>query len=336
MENIPFVSIVIPTTGNVKFIKGLVESVNKLDYPKDRYELILIGDEETELLKISRERALSYGINTILKYEPYAAGKKRNIGVELANGEIIAFTDDDTILKEDWLNNAIKHLNENTNYIGVGGPNFTPREGLPFAKAVGRIFGSKFLFSFRYTIGHAKPKEIEHNPTCNYIIKKEVFETVQFHDTLWPGEDAEFDIRLIKNGFKILYAPDVIVWHHRRSRPIPFLKQMFNYGKTRAQVTRMHPDSFDIRYFAFISAFIFLIALYGTSLSEIEIPLLGKLDLMIPIILNLSYFGIIGIAGIIVGLQTGKLKQGLYAPLVLFIQHFGFSLGLLYGFIKKP
>ena len=74
MENIPFVSIVIPTTGNVKFIKGLVESVNKLDYPKDRYELILIGDEETELLKISRERALSYGINTILKYEPYAAG----------------------------------------------------------------------------------------------------------------------------------------------------------------------------------------------------------------------------------------------------------------------
>ncbi|MDG1544918.1 MAG: glycosyltransferase [Candidatus Poseidoniia archaeon] len=336
MENIPFVSIVIPTTGNVKFIKGLVESVNKLDYPKDRYELILIGDEETELLKISRERALSYGINTILKYEPYAAGKKRNIGVELANGEIIAFTDDDTILKEDWLNNAIKHLNENTNYIGVGGPNFTPREGLPFAKAVGRIFGSKFLFSFRYTIGHAKPKEIEHNPTCNYIIKKEVFETVQFHDTLWPGEDAEFDIRLIKNGFKILYAPDVIVWHHRRSRPIPFLKQMFNYGKTRAQVTRMHPDSFDIRYFAFISAFIFLIGLYGASLSEIEIPLLGKLDLMIPIILNLSYFGIIGIAGIIVGLQTGKLKQGLYAPLVLFIQHFGFSLGLLYGFIKKP
>ena len=336
MENIPFVSIVIPTTGNVKFIKGLVESVNKLDYPKDRYELILIGDEETELLKISRERALSYGINTILKYEPYAAGKKRNIGVELANGEIIAFTDDDTILKEDWLNNAIKHLNENTNYIGVGGPNFTPREGLPFAKAVGRIFGSKFLFSFRYTIGHAKPKEIEHNPTCNYIIKKEVFKTVQFHDTLWPGEDAEFDIRLIKNGLKILYAPDVIVWHHRRSRPIPFLKQMFNYGKTRAQVTRMHPDSFDIRYFAFISAFIFLIGLYGTSLSGIEIPLLGKLDLMIPIILNLSYFGIIGIAGIIVGLQTGKLKQGLYAPLVLFIQHFGFSLGLLYGFIKKP
>jgi len=336
LENLPFISIVIPTTGNVKFIKGLVESVNKLDYPKEKYELILIGDKETELLEVNTDRAKKYGINTTLKYEPYAAGKKRNIGVDLAKGEIIAFTDDDTILKEDWLNNAVKHLNENTDYVGVGGPNFTPREGLPFAKAVGRIFGSKFLFSFRYTIGHAKPKEIEHNPTCNYILKKNVFKTVQFHDTLWPGEDAEFDIRLIKNGFKILYAPDVVVWHHRRSRPLPFLKQMFNYGKTRAQVTRMHPDSFDIRYFAFISAFIFLMGLYSLSLLETEIPLFGKINIMIPVALNLAYFGIISLAGILVGLQTSKLKQGLYAPLVLFIQHFGFSIGLLYGFIKKP
>ncbi len=336
MENKPFISIVIPTTGHVKFIKGLVESVNKLDYPKERYELILIGDEETELLNVSSKRANDYGIKTIVKYEPFAAGKKRNIGVDVANGDIIAFTDDDTILREDWLDNAVKHLNDNTNYVGVGGPNFTPREGLPFAKAVGRIFGSKFLFSFRYTIGHAKPKEIEHNPTCNYIIKKEVFKTVKFHDSLWPGEDAEFDIRLIKNGFKILYAPNVVVWHHRRSRPLPFLKQMFNYGKTRAQVTRMHPDSFDIRYFAFISAFFFLLALYSVSFAKIELPLIGKVNLIIPIVLNLTYFGIISAAGVLVGLQTRKIKQGLYAPLVLFIQHFGFSIGLLYGFIKKP
>ena len=51
MENLPFISIVIPTTGNVPFIKGLVESVSKLDYPKEKFELILIGDKETNLLK---------------------------------------------------------------------------------------------------------------------------------------------------------------------------------------------------------------------------------------------------------------------------------------------
>ena len=335
MKSEPFVSIVIPTTGKVKFIRGLVESVIKLDYPKNKFELILIGDENTDLIEKHSKIAIENGIKTVLIFEPVPAGQKRNIGTKKANGELIAFTDDDTILREDWIKNAVKHLRQNEDYVGVGGPNFTPKQGLPFAKAVGRIFGSKFLFSFRYTIGHAKPREIAHNPTCNYIIKKDIVNKIKFHPNLWPGEDVEFDIRVLKSGNKILYSPDVVVWHHRRSRPSAFLKQMFNYGKTRAQVTRMHPSSFDMRYFAFVFAFIFLMSLYFISYNNIEI-LDMTLNLKIPLILNGAYFATLGLAGLLVGYQTRNLKQTLYAPLVLFIQHFGFSLGLLYGFITKP
>jgi len=334
LESKPFVSIVIPTTGNVKFIRGLVESAIKLDYPKDKFELILIGDKTTTLIEKHSEIAVKAGINTIVEYYPVAAGQKRNIGAEKAKGSLIAFTDDDTILRKDWIKNSIKHLIENEDYVGVGGPNYTPKEELPFAKAVGRIFGSKFLFSFRYTIGHSKAKEIAHNPTCNYIIKKNIVNEIKFHETLWPGEDVEFDIRVRKAGYKILYAPDVVVWHHRRPRPTAFLKQMFNYGKTRAQVTKMHPSSFDLRYFVFVIAFIVLISLYYISWKEIN--LFGeKLTLFVPNFLLGSYFSILGLAGLLVGYQTKKVKQGLYAPLVLFIQHFGFSLGLLFGFLKK-
>jgi cellulose synthase/poly-beta-1,6-N-acetylglucosamine synthase-like glycosyltransferase len=334
LESKPFVSIVIPTTGNVKFIRGLVESAIKLDYPKDKFELILIGDKTTTLIEKHSEIAVKAGINTIVEYYPVAAGQKRNIGAEKAKGSLIAFTDDDTILRKDWIKNSIKHLIENEDYVGVGGPNYTPKEELPFAKAVGRIFGSKFLFSFRYTIGHSKAKEIAHNPTCNYIIKKNIVNEIKFHETLWPGEDVEFDIRVRKAGYKILYAPDVVVWHHRRPRPTAFLKQMFNYGKTRAQVTKMHPSSFDLRYFVFVIAFIVLISLYYISWKEIN--LFGeKLPLFVPNFLLGSYFSILGLAGLLVGYQTKKVKQGLYAPLVLFIQHFGFSLGLLFGFLKK-
>lgn len=335
MKSEPFVSIVIPTTGKVKFIRGLVESVIKLDYPKNKFELILIGDENTDLIEKHSKIAIGNGIKTVLIFEPVPAGQKRNIGTKKATGELIAFTDDDTILRKDWIKNAVKHLRQNEDYAGVGGPNFTPKQGLPFAKAVGRIFGSKFLFSFRYTIGHAKPREIAHNPTCNYIIKKDIVNKIKFHPNLWPGEDVEFDIRVLKSGNKILYSPDVVVWHHRRSRPSAFLKQMFNYGKTRAQVTRMHPSSFDMRYFAFIFAFVFLMSLYFISYNNIEI--LGMtLNLKVPLILNGAYFATLGLAGLLVGYQTRNLKQTLYAPLVLFIQHFGFSLGLLYGFIVKP
>ena len=336
MEVEPFVSIVIPTTGKVRFIRGLVESVARLDYPKDKFELILIGDRPTSLLDKHAKEAEDESIDVTVEYEPLPAGQKRNIGAKIAKGTIIAFTDDDTILREDWIRNGVKHLSENEKYVGVGGPNYTPREELPFAKAVGRIFGSKFLFSFRYTVGHSVAREIAHNPTCNYLIKKNVVQEIQFHESLWPGEDVEFDIRLNMAGYRILYAPDVVVWHHRRSRPAAFLKQMFNYGKTRAQVTWMHPRSFDIRHFVFVMAFIVLMSLYSISYLNREIPVIGELDILVPLFLNSLYFVILGVAGLLVGYQTGKVKQAGYAPLVLFIQHFGYSLGLVYGFLRRP
>ena len=331
MATEPFVSIIVPTTGTVGYLHGMVKSVARLDYPRDRFELILLGDAETPLLQRARELAQEGGIALQVILDPVAAGEKRNRGVAAAQGEFIAFTDDDTILRKDWLRAAVRHLARNPAYAGVGGPNFTPREGLPFAKAVGRIFGSKFLFRFRYTTGHDEPCEVDHNPTCNYVLRREAVAGVKFHPTLWPGEDVEFDIRLQQVGHRILYAPDVVVWHHRRSRPLPFLRQMFNYGVTRAQVTRMHPGSFDPRHYAFVGAFVVLMSLYGLAWQQpTAVPWL------LPAALNLVYFGVLGLAGLLVGTQTRSFKQALYAPLVLFIQHFGYSLGLLVGLLRRP
>ena len=341
MKEVQFISIIIPTTGKTKFLKGVVKSAAKLDYGVENFELIIVGDYETNRIKRSVEIAKSENINVKTIYKNVPAGHKRNIGVQKAKGELIAFTDDDTILRKDWLNNAIKHIGKGSEFVGVGGPNFTPEEELPFAKAVGRIFGSKFLFAFRYTIKREESIEIDHNPTCNYILKKSVFDKVQFDEKLWPGEDVEFDIKLRKEGYRILYAPDVVVWHHRRSRPLEFLKQMFNYGATRAIVTRMHPNSFHLRYYLFLIASGIMFGLYSLALSKyIEGYIEGAgyfgniVPLKIPLGITILYFVILGLAGLLIGKQTKSIKQALYAPIVMFIQHFGYSLGLIYGHLK--
>ena len=279
------------------------------------------------------KRAKEENLDVKLIYKNVPAGHKRNIGVEKAKGEIIAFTDDDTVLREDWLSNAVAYIGKESEFVGVGGPNFTPEEELPFAKAVGRIFGSKFLFSFRYTIKREKAIEIEHNPTCNYILKKKVFEKVQFDEKLWPGEDVEFDIRLKREGFRIIYAPDVVVWHHRRSRPLTFLSQMFNYGATRAMVTRMHPSSFHPRYYLFLIASGIMCALYTLALSDYMGQ--NRVPIEIPLGITMTYFAIIITAGLLIGKETKSLKQALYAPIVMFIQHFGYSMGLIYGHLRR-
>ena len=78
MEKEPFVSIVIPTTGKIKFIRGLVKSVIELDYPKEKFELILLGDEPTDLMEKHSTIAKEAGINTIVEYLPVE--KKKNQG----------------------------------------------------------------------------------------------------------------------------------------------------------------------------------------------------------------------------------------------------------------
>ncbi|HIM86485.1 MAG TPA: hypothetical protein EYM56_01595 [Candidatus Poseidoniales archaeon] len=55
----------------------------------------------------------------------------------------------------------------------------------------------------------------------------------------------------------------------------------------------------------------------------------------IPLGITVAYFAILGATGILVGKQTKSLKQALYAPIVMFIQHFGYSLGLIYGFLRR-
>lgn len=336
----PLISLVVPTVDDSRYLRGLLRSVEKLDYPMERLEVILIGDRRNDNLEELKERFDR--LNMIILYYPLRPGRKRNIGVDRARGELIAFTDDDCILREDWLTKGVVHLRENPDYVGVGGPNFTPPNEPPFAQAVGRIFGSRFLFSFRYTTGGRKPHPIDHNPTCNYLLLKEVAAQVRFHDTLFPGEDVEFDIRVVEAGHKLLYAPNMVVWHHRRMGPAAFAAQMYSYGKTRANVVLMHPHALQLRHFAFMLAFWAMAGLWiGAYLgndwrSPDWLPLLGQVgQYWLPLALTLFYFVVIGLAGLLVGFQARSWKMLAYTPVVLVIQHFVYSLGLMVGLFRK-
>jgi len=347
-EEWPLISLVVPTIDESRYVRGLLRSVDKLDYPRDRLEVILVGDHQNDHLEELKSRFPEMDMTVL--YYPLRPGRKRNIGIDKARGEYIAFADDDCIVREDWLKKGVTHLRDNPDFVGVGGPNFTPPNEPPFAQAVGRIFGSRFLFSFRYTAGGTKAHEIDHNPTCNYLLQKDVAAKIRFHKTLFPGEDVEFDIRLRKEGFRLLYAPNMVVWHHRRMGPVAFAQQMYSYGKTRANVVRMHPQQAQLRHFAFFIAAIFMRGLWVAGFMGGNWP--GTVDMIpfhdsipecikdvgpvwVPLSLTLFYFIVIALAGILVGYKDRSWKTLVYTPVVLFIQHFIYSMGLLVGLVRK-
>ena len=101
------ISVVIPAYNEEKYIGMTLESVKKLDLGGNKLEILVIdADSKDKTAKI----ALGYG--AIVKHEPHKEiGFSRQQGIKHATGEIIAFTDADTIVPKDWLSKHLKVLN---------------------------------------------------------------------------------------------------------------------------------------------------------------------------------------------------------------------------------
>ena len=72
-----------------------------------------------------------------------------------------------------------------------------------------------------------------------------------FDTNFWPGEDTKICLEIInKLGKKIIYDPQVLVFHHRRPLFIPHLKQVASYALHRGYFVKRYPQtSFKVSYF---------------------------------------------------------------------------------------
>ena len=104
----------------------------------------------------------------------------------------------------------------------------------------------------------------------NLIVRKSTFERVGgFDSSFWPGEDTLFCLKIIKEvGLKILYVPDLVVWHHRRSGLAKHLRQIGNYGKHRGYFAKRYPET-SLRVKYFIPTLWLIFVLMGLVLSSL-------------------------------------------------------------------
>jgi|UniRef100_A0A6C0IPV6 glycosyltransferase involved in cell wall biosynthesis len=117
----PFVSVCTPTYNRRIFISQMVKNVEKQDYPKDKFEWIIIDDGSDpieDLLPKDFETELN------IKYYRYEEkiklGKKRNLMHEKSSGEILVYMDDDDYYPPDRISHAVKKLQTNPDALCAG------------------------------------------------------------------------------------------------------------------------------------------------------------------------------------------------------------------------
>jgi GT2 family glycosyltransferase len=95
------------------------------------------------------------------------------------------------------------------------------------------------------------------------MVRKQAFLDIGgFNSPYWPGEDTKLCLDLnLKTGKRILYVPQMKVWHHRRAGLIAHLKQVGAYGLHRGYFAKHYPKtSRKIHYFAPSAFVLFVIA----------------------------------------------------------------------------
>ncbi|MDP3888624.1 MAG: glycosyltransferase [bacterium] len=287
---IPLITLVIPTKNEECNLPRLFLSLKALDYPKNRFEVIIVDGYSTDK---TVEIAKKYGAK-VLNNPKKIRGAGCQIGIDQAKGKLVAFTDADCVVPKNWLGGLAKYLEKDNKIAAVGGPNVTPKDDTFFSKTAGDVLWLLTRAGARYGFKSNKEIETYHNPGCNVLYKKEALDKAGgFNLGLLTCEDEELDFRLLKKGYRLLFAPEVSVDHYRRPTYKKLLIQSFRYASGRMQAIKLHKGM--ARWFHFVPSLIWitigfaLISLFNIDLRYFGIAyLLAMFDSFLAVSILLS------------------------------------------------
>lgn len=233
LSSYPKVSVVVCSYNGSKTLDGCLASLQKLNYPD--YEVVLVDDGSKDAVP---QIAARYDYIRYHRQPNRGLSVARNVGMELARGEIIAYTDDDCFADPDWLYFLVSKLLE-TGATGVGGPNLLPTGDGPVAACVSASPGTPAHILIDDNLA-------EHVPGCNMAFWADRLRAIGGFDPVYTkaGDDVDVCWRLQAEGDEIVFAPAAMVWHHRRATVEAYLKQQRGYGEAEGLLKRKHPEKF--------------------------------------------------------------------------------------------
>lgn len=178
-----FFSFVIPAHNEEKYIVNTLEHLQRLEYPADHYEVLVIENGSTDrTLELAKqfERA---GCNVFQSGK--GASKARNVGIDHVSpkSDWIIFLDADTVIEKDFLNELNSRLS-GKNALSVGTTSLRPLPARPYAN---------FWYGM-HNFGHMLTK----TSFAIVIARRDLFPQLRFDERLSSGEDLD----LIRNAQK--------------------------------------------------------------------------------------------------------------------------------------
>ncbi|MBM4264463.1 MAG: glycosyltransferase [Deltaproteobacteria bacterium] len=226
-RSLPSFAIVVPTHERPEELSACLEALSHLDYPHDRFEVVVVDDGSAELLDELVARYASQISLKLLRQKNAGPASARNLGAASAGAEFLAFIDDDCRPAPDWLRVIANHLIADPERA-IGGRTLNSLPNNAYATA------SQLLISYLYTYYNRNRDEARFVASNNLALPAKLFEKLGGFQTGYrraAAEDRDFCDRLLLAGYRLAYVPEAIVSHGHRLTLARFCRQHFNYGR---------------------------------------------------------------------------------------------------------
>lgn len=228
-------SIIIATYNRPEQLQICLESLDRLKFPKEQFEVIVVNDGGEDNLKevLSLEK-LKIQLSFYYQ-ENQGCGGARNHGVQFAKGKYLHFTDDDCTLEENFLAKLLVAHTEN-NHVLVGGIVLNGLKDNIFAQA------SQDIVTFVAEFSRLDFKQIDFFTGNNISLLREDFLKLDGFDLTLPfaSEDRDLTIRFLDLGYKLFYSSEMITFHFHNMNLKKFIFQQYNYGRGGYDFHKLH------------------------------------------------------------------------------------------------
>jgi glucosyl-dolichyl phosphate glucuronosyltransferase len=252
------VSLIIPTYNRAVSLKRALQSAVNLDYPPERYEILVVDngctDATPEVVQEAQQNKPGYILNYV-REDRLGLHNARHAGVWAAQGNILLFTDDDATFASGWLRAYMDAFEKHPEMAAAGGPvrpcwEVPPPEWLLEFMGDGQTFGLLSLMEphreFRLDPGGMF---FGVNMAIRASILKEVggFNPEAFGE-LWLGDGESGLIYKLWNGKRLIgYVPEALVYHHippDRATPQYLRRRIANQGACDlySEIQRTRPN----------------------------------------------------------------------------------------------
>jgi rhamnosyltransferase len=222
------ISVVIPVKDGGDDLLRCLEAISRQRI-EDDVEVVVVDSGSRDG---SAKRAQSRGarVHSIPASE-FHHGRTRNLGAELARGEILVFTSQDAYAAGDsWLASLTNPLRGDETVAGVYGRQLPHADAAPPER-----YFLDFLYGFDSRVQHLEEGdeltfEVTLFSNVNSAVPRRVWETFPFAEDILMSEDQEWSRRVLREGLTIVYEPGAAVHHSHAYSVAGALRRFFDSG----------------------------------------------------------------------------------------------------------